>query len=113
MTHQHMKPFLVALLQTAEVLNGTLSATKQSGYWLALQDLALDVFQAACVAVMREEAFFPAPVVFRTYARAYVRDQQALPPAQSARELLALREELLPLEDVRALIATAFKEWPS
>jgi hypothetical protein len=108
-----MKQFLTCLLQVAEVLNAELSATKQAGYWLALHDLGLDVFEAACLAVMKREHFFPAPVVFRAYARAYVVQQRArLAERQSAQQLLALRETLVPAEEVAALIAGIWKDGP-
>jgi hypothetical protein len=103
--------FLKMLLQSAEVLNAELSATKQGGYWHALRDLSLEAFQAASLEVMRNEAFFPAPVVFRQYARTWMTQQKALGAGKTEQQLLALREELLPQEEVKALIASVFKEW--
>jgi hypothetical protein len=109
MTTTDLQPFLGALLQVAEVLNASLTAPKQAGYWLALQDLPLAAFQAACLAVMKHEQFFPAPVIFREYAREHLHRQRFLAPA-TRQELLALREELVPQDEIQALIASIWKD---
>ena len=111
MEQRDLPQFLIALLETAEVLNAELSATKQGGYWKVLQHLPLDAFQAACVQIMGEEVYFPAPIIFKERARAWRAQQQALTPGKTAQELLALRDALVPPEEIKALIAGVWKEW--
>lgn len=113
MTQQDAPQFLICLLQTAEVLSTELSPQKQAGYWLALNDLPLEAFEAGCLAVMRQEAFFPAPVTFRDYAREWLRQQRALTQGHPrAQQVLALREALVPQEEIKALIAHVLKTLP-
>src|SRR5256885_3304159 len=113
MTTQDAHQFLACLLQTAEVLNTTLSPQKQAGYWLALQDLPREAFEAACIAVMRQEAFFPAPCVFREHATSWRLHQRTIASEHvSEAALLALREALVPQDEVQALLAGVWKDWP-
>lgn len=99
--------FIDELDTLADVFNIVVDGRKKSAYWRALQDLPLDAVQHACLVVLREESFFPAPSIFRDAARQYLRDQRS-----RVRPLEALsteREDGLAQHEVRALMASV---WP-
>lgn len=106
-----LKTFGLMLDQLAAVFNVRLDLPKKHAYWVALEDQKLEAVQHACAEVLKTEGFFPVPAILRTHAREWqkVQAQRAMMPP-SEREVLALREATMPLEEVRALIAEVWPE---
>jgi hypothetical protein len=99
--------FIDELDTLADVFNVVVDGRKKGAYWRALQDLPLDAVQHACLVVLREESFFPAPSIFRDAARQYLRDQRSR--VRPLEDRSTEREDTMATREIRALMATV---WP-
>lgn len=81
---------------------------------MAVDDLPFEAVQYACKQVFRSEHFMPAPAMLRGYAQDWEKRQRLELPQDPAREaMLALRDELVPSEEVRRLLVTIWPEIPA
>lgn len=99
--------FIDELDTLADVFNIVVDGRKKTAYWRALQDLPLDAVQHACLVVLREESFFPAPSIFRDAARQYLRDQRSR--VKPLEDFDSGREDGIGQQAIRALMASV---WP-
>lgn len=106
----HIKAFGQLLDVMGQVFHVTLSRDHKGAYLLALDDLPFEAVQYAAKQVFRHEHFMPVPTILRGYAKEWLKRQREQEEvAQTAQELLALREASVSSEEVQVLI---HQVWP-
>ena len=107
MEPQDSQQFSETMDMLADTFNVSLTVQRKRAYWMALCDLPYPAIEHACVVALREESFFPPPVILRGAARQYLRD---------ARNRVRLpvfdveAQATLAQEEVKALIASVWPE---
>ena len=65
MTHSDITRLAELLAMLCEVFNEPMSDAKAEGFYVALEDLAIDAIERAGMTALRDETFFPRPAYFR------------------------------------------------
>ena len=107
----HVSAFGHLLGVMARVFRVSLDADHKAAYLMALDDLPYEAVQHACQQALKDETFMPVPAILRAYAREWQRQEALrLKDLEAHGDLLALREELASVDDVRALIESVWPE---
>src|SRR5262245_26758345 len=110
MDNSDVKMFGAHMDQLAQVFNRAMSPLIQHGYWLALADLPLAAIAYACGEVLKTESFMPVPAILRSYGKAWLQQDRQAQRSMSATEFLAIREENVGVDEIRALLAEVWPE---
>lgn len=111
MDETHITAFGRLLDVMARIYNKSLDRDDKAAYLMAVDDLSFEAIQYACKQIFRQETFMPVPSIIRSYAKEWTQAHHGLLPTQSAEQVLALREALMPSDEVQALIAS-IGLWP-